>query len=148
MQADDLSVSLDAGYVREPAKGFFISGSSIPQLNGIYDRVESFPRAINRQLALAYVEERSRWILGLAREDHENGHEEEWLLIDNKHVHRFQHEGHTILPGTGRRWSHLHPGMPQEEADAIEDDFAELPWQAQPSLTHPSSICYVSLHVD
>merc|ERR1711934_282851 len=50
------------GYVREPAKGFFISGSSIPQLNGIYDRVESFPRAINRQLALAYVEERSRWI--------------------------------------------------------------------------------------
>jgi hypothetical protein len=34
------------GYVREPAEGFFVAGSSIKGLNGVYARVEKVPSAI------------------------------------------------------------------------------------------------------
>ena len=32
----------------------------------------------------------------------------EWLIIDDNNVDRFGHEGETVIPGAGTRWSFLH----------------------------------------
>lgn len=42
------------GYVREPAEGFFIAGSSIKAMNGVYKKVERVPAAIPHKFHYAY----------------------------------------------------------------------------------------------
>ena len=42
------------GYVRDPAEGFFVAGSSIPELNGVYKKVERVPAAIPHTFHYAY----------------------------------------------------------------------------------------------
>ena len=143
------------GYVRvqEPAKGFFIAGSAIRQMNGLYGKVERVPHNIDHQLQLAYKHDQTGWIMALT-----SGDDSEWLIIDNDARDRFKHKGSTIIPGSGQRWSHLHraannnnnnnnnnndgtmPPPPrggkdqdQDELDGAlmtgGDDIAELPWQ-------------------
>merc|ERR1712166_644953 len=137
------------GYVREPAVGFFVGGSNIPELNGLYGRVTSTPANIKHRFQLAYLEDRSGWLLGLtaepeAAEDKES-YKEQWLFIDTTTLNtpeedpssntpkaRFSHEGNTILPGTGERWSHLVGGDGREtgaDQEDLDHDLAELPWQ-------------------
>eukprot|EP01047_Picozoa_sp_COSAG01_P009463 COSAG01_NODE_389_length_17708_cov_111.404452_3_plen_213_part_00 len=42
------------GYVRDPAEGFFIAGSSIKAMNGVYKKVERVPAAIPHKFHYAY----------------------------------------------------------------------------------------------
>ena len=37
------------GYVREPAMGFFIAGSTLREMNGVYKRVEQVPARIRHK---------------------------------------------------------------------------------------------------
>lgn len=70
----------------------------------------------------------------------------EWLFIDPDRADRFGHPGDTIIPGAGRKWSHLHrrqrsatfrdnsdsraaPPSTGPPARVEEDDLNELPWQ-------------------
>mmetsp|Transcript_36897 Transcript_36897/g.80055 ORF Transcript_36897/g.80055 Transcript_36897/m.80055 type:complete len:1104 (-) Transcript_36897:24-3335(-) len=56
--------------VREPAKGFFITGSSVEELNGIYIPVRSFASILGNLRAppqIAYVNDNTGWLLVLTR---------------------------------------------------------------------------------
>jgi hypothetical protein len=136
------------GYVRvqEPAKGFFVAGSALRNMNGLYGKVERVPVDISHKFQLAYKHDQTGWIMALT-----SGSDSEWLIIDDDSRDRFKHEGKTIIPGSGQRWSHLHRAAPnsdgtdsdgntmpppprdQEEMDGAlmsgGDDIAELPWQ-------------------
>lgn len=134
-------------YVDDPAVGFFVAGSSIDDLNGIYVRTNShvLPR---HRVAMAYAHQEGGWTLALcatAREDRDSSSSDddddayEWRFVDAQRVDRFTHEGDTLIPGAGARWSHavhgsvgdgrvgedrsLVNGRSEEE---LED---ELPWQ-------------------
>ena len=50
--------------VRDPAHGFFVGGSSMDRLNGIYERVESVRGDLaHKELILAYENKVSRWLM-------------------------------------------------------------------------------------
>ena len=67
--------------------------------------------------------------------------EYEWVFGDRSGVGRFSHDGDTIVPGAGVRWSHIHKQTstppshsdnPFEETKLVvcsEDDEDQLPWQ-------------------
>lgn len=133
-------------YVDDPAVGFFVAGSSIDDLNGIYVRTNShvLPR---HRVAMAYAHQEGGWTLALcatAREDrHDSSSDDddayEWRFVDAQRVDRFAHEGDTLIPGAGARWSHAVHGsvgdgrvgedrslVPGKSDEELED---ELPWQ-------------------
>ena len=132
------------GYVRvqDPAKGFFIAGSTIMEMNGLYGRVNSVPADLGQVLQLAYKHDKTNWLMCLTS-GKATGKKEEWLLIDDQNRQRFMHEGRTIIPGSGKRWRHLHRSAKASEASdstssetststALQshgDDYSELPWQ-------------------
>ena len=110
-------------YVSEPAFGFFIAGSTIKQMNGVYIR-RSPPRSEEeesaRQVLLYYEHMASPWTLILAEtpeteERRENpylcrtqGERSEWALVDERGDDRLTHQGDTIVPGAGVAWKHVH----------------------------------------
>eukprot|EP00756_Hemistasia_phaeocysticola_P033139 Hpha_TRINITY_DN16450_c0_g1::TRINITY_DN16450_c0_g1_i2::g.163824::m.163824 len=117
--------------VREPACGFFIAGSSIEDMNGIYGRVARVPNSLKHEALLSYKHDHTQWWMVLV--DRSNPDEEdtggsgrygeldrEWIFLDDRGGERFKHEGDTIIPGAGVRWSKCGAG--------IQDD-DELPWQ-------------------
>ena len=58
------------GTVRDPAQGFFVAGSSLADLNGIYHRVQPStpgeqPHLSHHSFQLAYLNDQSGWYLGL-----------------------------------------------------------------------------------
>ena len=125
------------GYVtvREPAKGFFIAGSSIDDMNGIYAAVRMEGLGLRRKCQIAYRND-SGWIMTLMKAPQEpkakhrrrldrsrlpagvlsdssessDGYTEkfEWTFVDPVGRERFAHKGDTIIPGAGLRWWHLH----------------------------------------
>jgi hypothetical protein len=105
------SQSRSYGYVRDPAAGFFVGGSSIDGLNGVYEKVERIPGTIDHKWQLAYANEQTGWLMGMvaAPEDDSKGYtatggkSSEWLFIDSSYVDRFGHEGETVIPGAGTR---------------------------------------------
>jgi hypothetical protein len=110
-------------YVDEPPFGFFIAGTTVKQLNGVYIRRE-VPRTLVRAgedvlLYYLHMDGGCTMILSGARatepdEDDEDRHMwrpepvRQWLLVDEKNVDRFTHVGDTIVPGAGVRWKHVH----------------------------------------
>ena len=112
------------GYVRvsEPPLGFFIAGSSLHQLNGVYG-----PRLGDEQL-LQFGELQAKvrhglyrgengWMLAhVASADADKPGAEEWVFIDETWRDRFVHAGDTLIPGSGPRWKHVsrepRPGAP------------------------------------
>ena len=79
------------GYVtvQKPAVGFFIAGSSVAEMNGIFGRVrtEDVRSALNQRAAvLAYVQDTGDWILALVPLEDEEGDDDddafEWLFVD------------------------------------------------------------------
>ena len=143
------------GYVRvqDPAKGFFIAGSALRNMNGLYGKVDRVPLGIPHELQMAYKHDQTGWIMALT-----SGEASEWIILDDELRDRFRHEGKTIIPGSGQRWSHLHRAAPKFARDAHDqeggsssstqqpppprnqetfdgalmnggDDIAELPWQ-------------------
>eukprot|EP00946_MAST-07B_sp_MAST-7B-sp1_P003035 g3035.t1 len=131
------------GYVRvqDPAKGFFLAGSTIMEMNGLYGRVDSVPRELGHVVQLAYRHDKTGWLMCLTSAKDKPGGKDEWLLIDDTHRDRFQHPGRTIIPGSGKRWRHLHrqaessndnPDAESSASTALQahgDDYSQLPWQ-------------------
>ena len=138
------------GYVRDPAAGFFIAGSAIGELNGIYVRFSpSSPHTEEAKAAtelhdfkLAYLNVITGWVLGLAAGpadasayEVEGGKSTEWLILSKKgRFDMFAHEGDTVIPGSGTSWRHVHrpaPYGPEGTASTIDhdDDVEDLPWQ-------------------
>ena len=154
------------GYVRlsEPVLGFFVTGSSIDPMNGVFGpRLDSAAAksALPPSLAStvghgAYPHSHSGWTLAHVQKP--GGRDHEWVLFDANFRERFACPGDSLIPSSGRRWSHLHrvSRVPPSEAEAAaaktggtegggggggaaagggavrvaaEDDEDELPWQ-------------------
>ena len=138
-------------YVNKPAYGFFIAGSSFKAMNGVYIR-ENPPAkpasSTKRDCALYYTHDDSGWAMSLEKlsknEDDEQEEssdddynyygyryrppkpkkpEYEWVFIDPEGRARFSHEGDTIIPGAGVRWSFLHRSIEKSSsADPSPED--------------------------
>ena len=135
------------GTVRDPANGFFVAGSTLRGLNGVYARVDPTDSragaacgSLLRECQLAYYNEASKWSMVLARPPEGYGavgrKSTEWMFVDKKGHDKFGHAGETIIPGAGDSWSHAKRRPPFGPADATDaagdgddDDFDELPWQ-------------------
>lgn len=157
--------------VSEPAYGFFIAGSKIEAMNGVYIRRNPprFPKEDSPRHALYYEHEEGKWHMALNEliNEEEAGEESdddvyywrpkkkkpthEWVFMDELGKSRFVHDGDTIVPGAGVRWSHVKAKSPSTSADGtegahksilssasstssavtevVEDDEDELPWQ-------------------
>ena len=105
------------GTVRDPAHGFFVAGSTLRGLNGVYARVDPTDSragaacgSLLRECQLAYYNEASKWTMGLARPPEGYGavgrKSTEWMFVDKKGHDKFGHAGETIIPGAGDSWSH------------------------------------------
>ena len=129
-------------YVNKPSYGFFIAGSSIEGMNGVYVR-RNPPRVKKDEdspaIALYYEHEEGVWHMQLRElpEDLEDEDDEddfyyyrqkkkpthEWMFTDGFGKDRFTHEGDTIVPGAGVRWKHVHEKNPAATAaDSPESD--------------------------
>ena len=95
------------GYVRDPAAGFFVTGSTLRGLNGVYQKRSGVPGHIHggRSWAYAYEHQSSGWWMGLVQlghprptEPHIAGKDSEWVIVDGNGVQRFGHEGATVIP--------------------------------------------------
>ena len=138
------------GYVREPAMGFFIAGSTLREMNGVYKRVEQVPARIRHKFQLAYrkwpwrePDHLDGWMIALVDKPDGGaagagyaavgGLSSEWVIIDSHGNDRFGHPGETVIPGAGTKWQHVHRGLPQSDAPADGsavakgDDEDELP---------------------
>jgi hypothetical protein len=121
--------------VSEPADGFFVSGSSIEGMNGVYIRRN--PPRLNKDdstpstgaSALYYKHEEGLWAMTLnelpPRSDITDDEDERddsyyfsryhrkkpethvWFFEDAFGKQRFQHKGDTIIPGAGTSWKHV-----------------------------------------
>lgn len=124
------------GIVQDPALGFFVAGSSIDEMNGVYLRTHQVSAALHRHtFLLAYSNDISSWLLGLVQaKDTPEGNQ--WLLVDDHHRDRFASRGGQILPGSGTKWRQAQgSGDSQEQRHAVatsdrgEEDEDEFPWQ-------------------
>ena len=105
------------GRVRDPGKGFFVTGSTLWGVNGVYERVNSLHSSLMEKhgFSLAYTNKITGWTMGLADGPDEatTGYraygdlKTEWLFVDEDFKDRFGHPGETIIPGSGERWGHL-----------------------------------------
>jgi len=159
--------------------GFFVTGSSIDALNGVYVRrnpPRSRPGAEASPAVLYYEHEEGMWHMALnslekvsskssKNDENDEGDDEddkgdsrhhyysgrrvekkpkhEWVILDELDSRRFRHDGDTIIPGAGPRWSHAIQERKQEHSEVdpsslpkttavteIKDnDEEELPWQ-------------------
>jgi len=127
------------GYVRDPAAGFFVTGSTVANMNGVYYRVDSLPEQQQHEWQLSYKHQSSGWAMGLVygpkagapvQYTTVGGKGTEWLLVDEAQSDRFAHEGDTVIPGAGTKWKHVNRGGDDDASTAgTPDDEDELPWQ-------------------
>lgn len=139
--------------------GFFVAGSSIDNLNGVYERAapgENDITAFDTGLNLLYRHDSSGWMLVHLGSEDEAG---EWIFVDDLFRDRFGQPG-KAHPTGGRSWSHLKRSpriqgpvncqridrLDQENNDdgchsaaviksddeSNRDDEHELPWQVEP----------------
>lgn len=109
-------------YVNEPAYGFFIAGSTVKAMNGVYIRKNPPQRTAEeeevRQDLLYYTHIDSPWTMLLAETPElsdanpyfhrSQGERSEWVFVDERGADRFTHKGDTIVPGAGVAWKHVH----------------------------------------
>ena len=148
------------GYVRvsKAPDGFFVAGSSLKGINGLYGKVNSIPKRLAEahEYQLAYKHDQTKWHMALVSMKTDfMGNDREWVFIDEEGRDRFSHKGDSIVPGSGKRWKFVHRSKPrpqhsdseeEEEEDDDEkedsvneaidslithevDDEEELPWQ-------------------
>ena len=144
------------GYVtvREPAKGFFIAGSNIDDMNGIYAAIRPDNLKIRRQVQVAYRNDSSGWTMALVKappqtanlrrrrhldksrlpagvlpdsSDSDDAYSEkfEWIFMDPVGRERFAHKGDTIIPGAGLRWWHIHREV---SSSKVDNNLPQLYW--------------------
>lgn len=147
--------------VSEPAYGFFITGSSIEKMNGVYVR-QNAPKSMRsalppgRLIALYYKHEEGGWTMNLDQlpeqeeeesdEDdylysrfsrfHEKKPTHEWVIRDEFMAARFTHDGDTIVPGAGVRWNFAVKEVPSTTGEtAAAGATASTADAAEPSQT-------------
>ena len=134
--------------VSEPANGFFIAGSSIIAMNGVYIR-KNAPRVSKEStdpgIVLYYEHEDGLWHMALKElsnipdeesEDDEDDYfyraarkrrpEHEWVFMDEFGKDRFSHEGDTIVPGAGVRWKHVHTHVDSSVTEGANTGDADI----------------------
>ena len=137
--------------------GFFVGGSTLEALNGVYGpRIDPRnPEALEhlqQKENLGEFAEYAKGGLGAYRHDHSGwwlvhaalapgSEHSEWVFVDEAGQRRFRHDGNTLIPGSGKRWSQLTPSAraqaPPSESTQIRvqgevpplEDGDELPWQ-------------------
>ncbi len=143
----------------EPADGFFVSGSSIEGMNGVYIRRnpprlkkdDSMPST--GASALYYKHEDGLWAMTLnelpPRSDVKEDEEERddyyyfsryhrkkpethvWFFEDAFGKQRFQHKGDTIIPGAGTSWKHVPlAGFSIASVDVDSDEDDRVPYSS------------------
>ena len=144
--------------VSEPSYGFFIAGSSIEAMNGVYVR-RNVPRTKKENspvIALYYEHEEGLWHMALNEIPKEEQEEEEvdeddylyyyrqrakkkktheWVFTDEFGKSRFCHDGDTIVPGAGVRWKHIH-------AKPVAAKLPKKPKQPKPSKKKKASSAF------
>jgi tetratricopeptide (TPR) repeat protein len=107
------------GYVSDAAFGFFVAGSSLTNMNGVYMRIQpdKIPDHIRHKWQYAYHNDHSGWFMGLVGAPDGNmvpkpyepvgGKSTEWVIIDEQGNDRFGHVGETVIPGAGMKWKHV-----------------------------------------
>lgn len=133
---------------KQVAAGFFLGGSSIKDMNGVYKRVKWVNNAIEHEVMGAYrkydygkEDDGHGWVIayikspkpGSGIEPVDPGYPTEWVIIDPSNHDRFGHLGETRTPLSGRSWKHLHRKTSPQTQGTNEvmapDDERELPWQ-------------------
>jgi hypothetical protein len=104
------------GFVRvsKYPDGFFVAGSSLTNMNGLYGRVQSVPLALTKthEFKLAYKNDNSGYIMAMVDVPDQafpGADDAEWVFIDEDGRDRFTHPGDTIVPGSGTRWAFAAP---------------------------------------
>lgn len=146
---------------QQPPDGFFLGGSSVTAMNGVYIKVPperldevktprysgGLPKGVSAAAvedSASYVNHLTGWLLLHLVEGDEpavGGGLTEWVILDEALTERFAHpEGR--LPGEGRDWTQLHrrPRFSTESnapinapgTSAAADDDDTLPWMVQP----------------
>ena len=109
------------GYVREPGEGFWVGGSELENMNGVYIRNREVPHAYTRMhtwgVQLFYENHLTHWVMALVAsppaEEWEQHWEpigrkpSEWVIMDETGRDIVAHEGETILPGCCTRWTRV-----------------------------------------
>ena len=154
--------------VDEPAHGFFITGSSILAMNGVYIRMNP-PRVSLPNTMLYYKNEENNWRMLFnqlpeteeTEEEYENDDyrylrqrkkrpDHEWLFMDELGIERFIHDdGDTIIPGAGVRWKHLHrntatSALSRENVDDSSDDEDEETFLERRNNVNPSAVANIT----
>ena len=129
--------------VTSPAVGFFVAGSSIPEVNGVY--VQQSPPQYDEdepgvETLLFYCHVDNPWTLECV----ERRGAAAWALVDETGQERFRQPGGKLVPGAGVRWHHagqppppgaralgmrVEPHAVAQGASDVEFDEDELPWQ-------------------
>lgn len=100
--------------IHEFPVGFYLGGSSVAGLDGLYRRVEQ-DQSLPHLPEHTYVNDESQWGMAHVYADGSEGHRYqatlggrmEWLIFDSGGRDRFGHAGGTLLPGAGPVWRHL-----------------------------------------
>ena len=132
--------------IEQPPVGFFIQGSSIRDMCGVY--VMQSPPIYEDddkddiETLLYYKHVDNNWTLEQLR----RGRRVEWNLVDEDGQERFMQPGAKLVPGAGVRWGWVHRSsgdgsmvlragrepnalVGQEVTEATPDDENDLPWQ-------------------
>jgi len=142
--------------VQEPPYAYFIQGSTLREMNGVYMLRPStwdpkFEAEDGVCSLLYYANVDNMWSLELVKRTdmQRKAVTKEWILVDERGDDRFVQErtaGTWLVPGAGLRWRHVHhtagPGgmlqVATQEPEAlignqlqegVPDDEDELPWQ-------------------
>eukprot|EP01048_Picozoa_sp_COSAG05_P007723 COSAG05_NODE_553_length_8711_cov_165.199257_5_plen_492_part_00 len=137
------------GTVREPAEGFYIGGSTIKEMNGVYKRVQHSSatqhsaQLVYRQWSADKPDPGTGWEMMLAESPEDGGvggKSTEWLIVDASHKDRFGHVGDTIIPGAGTSWEFVHRDEDSEaqQGDAGDGDPASDDWNEKAEPEGPN----------
>ncbi len=87
-----------------PPAGYFIAGSSLATMNGLYVKLaeEQIPAALKGVASEVFMHDNGNWILARVRSS--NGFEDEWVIIDHNWKDRFGAAGSHRPPNTGNGW--------------------------------------------
>eukprot|EP00667_Euglena_gracilis_P021081 EG_transcript_22971 len=100
------------GFVGHWPEGFFIGGSSLPGMNGLYFRDSVDHRHTPHAAEHLYRNPYSGWSIAYVNARFEEyqpvgGLDSEWLLVDDAGRDRFGHRGREFIPGRGTAWQHV-----------------------------------------